>query len=130
LWFKLLSGFFILSHKENDMPNDTSLTERTCVPCRGDVPRLDINVAKEKLKSLDDWTLNDDSTRLIKIFYFDNFKDAQTFANKVGDLAEIEFHHPDITFGWGYCKIILQTQKIRGLHENDFILAEKTDQIL
>ena len=112
------------------MSNDNPLTERTCVPCRGDVPRLDINMAKEKLKSLDDWTLNDDSTRLIKIRYFDNFKDAQTFANKVGDLAEIEFHHPDITFGWGYCQITLQTKKSKGLHKNDFIAAAKTDRLL
>ena len=112
------------------MSEDSSFAEKVCVPCRGDVPRLDVSTAQEKLKNLNNWALNDDSTRLIKIFYFDNFKDAQTFATKIGDLAEIEFHHPDITFGWGYCKITLQTQKIKGLHDNDFILAAKADQVL
>ena len=42
-----------------------------------------------------------------------------------GELAESEFHHPvSISFGWGFCTIVLQTKKIRGLHENDFIMAK------
>jgi len=48
---------------------------------------------------------------------------------RAGDLAEEEAHHPDITFGWGYATVSLQTKKIKGLHENDFIMAAKLDQI-
>ena len=51
------------------------------------------------------------------------------FVNKIGDLAEEENHHPDITFGWGYCKIKIFTHAIEGLAESDFILAAKIDQI-
>jgi len=40
-----------------------------------------------------------------------------------------EGHHPDISFGWGYATVGLQTKKIKGLHENDFIMATKIDQI-
>ena len=40
-----------------------------------------------------------------------------------------EGHHPDISFGWGYAKIIITTHAIEGLSENDFILAAKIDQI-
>ena len=40
-----------------------------------------------------------------------------------------EGHHPDISFGWGYATVGLQTKKIKGLHENDFIIATKIDQI-
>jgi 4a-hydroxytetrahydrobiopterin dehydratase len=47
----------------------------------------------------------------------------------VGDLAETEGHHPDISFGWGYATISLRTKKIKGLHENDFIIASKVDGI-
>jgi 4a-hydroxytetrahydrobiopterin dehydratase len=36
-----------------------------------------------------------------------------------------EGHHPDICFGWGYAAVSLQTHKIKGLHENDFIMAAK-----
>ena len=44
-----------------------------------------------------------------------------------GELAEAEGHHPDILFGWGYATVSLQTKKIKGLHENDFIMAAKLD---
>ena len=44
-------------------------------------------------------------------------------------IAEAEGHHPEVAFGWGYATISLQTKKIKGLHENDFILAAKLDRI-
>ena len=53
----------------------------------------------------------------------------ENFVNKVGSIAEEENHHPDISFGWGYCKIKIFTHAIKGLHESDFILAAKVDKI-
>jgi 4a-hydroxytetrahydrobiopterin dehydratase len=47
------------------------------------------------------------------------------FVQQVGEVAEREGHHPDIEFGWGYCRVTIYTHKIGGLHENDFILAAK-----
>ena len=47
----------------------------------------------------------------------------------MGDLAEIEGHHPDIIFGWGYAKIKIFTHAISGLAESDFILASKIDKL-
>ena len=46
-----------------------------------------------------------------------------------GELAEAKFHHPDISFGWGYATVSLRTKKIKGLHENDFIMAVKLDRL-
>jgi exodeoxyribonuclease-3 len=48
---------------------------------------------------------------------------------QVGELAEAEGHHPDVRFGWGYATVSLQTKKIKGLHENDFIMAAKIDRL-
>ena len=48
---------------------------------------------------------------------------------RVGELAETEGHHPDISFGWGYVTVSLSTKKIKGLHENDFIMASKIDRV-
>ncbi|HJN04481.1 MAG TPA: 4a-hydroxytetrahydrobiopterin dehydratase, partial [Alphaproteobacteria bacterium] len=48
---------------------------------------------------------------------------------KVGDLAETEGHHPDIPFGWDYAHVTFYTHKIKGLHENDFIMAAKVDAL-
>jgi 4a-hydroxytetrahydrobiopterin dehydratase len=54
---------------------------------------------------------------------------ALAFVQKVGDLAESEGHHPDVSFGWGYATVSLRTKKIKGLHENDFIMAAKIDRL-
>src|SRR5436190_15234570 len=57
----------------------------------------------------------------------------QTIANggrpTVGELAETEGHHPDIRLGC-YATVSLNTKKIKGLHENDFIMASKIDRLL
>ena len=50
------------------------------------------------------------------------------FVIKVSELAENEGHHPDLSFGWGYATVSLQTKKIKGLHENDFIMAAKINK--
>ena len=55
---------------------------------------------------------------------------ALAFVQRVGELAETEGHHPDISFGWGYATVSLSTKKIKGLHENDFIMASKIDRML
>ena len=31
--------------------------------------------------------------------------------------------------GWGWAKVLWQTKKIKGLHENDFIMAAKTNEL-
>ena len=66
---------------------------------------------------------------LIKNFKFKNFEESLNFTNKVGEIAEQENHHPDISFGWGYCKIKIFTHAIKGLAESDFILAAKIDKL-
>lgn len=104
-----------------------SLSDKTCVPCQGGIPPLSRIQAEVMIKQTPDWSLNDEATRLERDFSFDDFAGAQTFVNMVGDLAEAEGHHPDLKFGWGYANIVIYTHKIKGLHENDFILASKID---
>jgi 4a-hydroxytetrahydrobiopterin dehydratase len=57
-------------------------------------------------------------------------QEALSFIARVGEVAEAEGHHPDIRFGWGYATVSLQTKKIDGLHDNDFIVAAKIDHLL
>ena len=111
------------------MSDQTELAARTCVPCKGGEPRLDRNHAWDLIDSVEGWELNDDATRISRTFKFADFPAAQAFASRVGDLAESQFHHPEITFGWGYCRIEFQTRKIRGLHKNDFIMAAKVNEL-
>ena len=68
-------------------------------------------------------------THIERTFHFSNFRAALNFVRDVGELAETEGHHPDVSFGWGYATISLRTKKIKGLHENDFIMASKIDRM-
>ncbi len=101
-----------------------------CEPCSGNTPKLNFEEISKYLSELNEWSVNDNQEMIFKKFKFSNFKKALLFANKVGDLADGEGHHPDISIGWGYCLIMLHTHAIKGLSINDFILASKIDQIL
>ncbi len=105
------------------------LTEKTCIPCQGGIPPLQQAEAEKLLEQIPGWELLADATKIQKRFDFQGFLTAQQFAMKVGDLAEQENHHPDIKFGWGYCTILIYTHKIKGLHENDFIMAAKVNAL-
>ncbi len=112
----------------NNQSGETSdLAGKTCTPCRGGVPPLTRDEAEAYNRQAPGWALLDDGRRIERSFKFPDFKAAMAFVASVGALAETEGHHPDITFGWGRATISWQTKKIRGLHENDFIMAAKTD---
>jgi 4a-hydroxytetrahydrobiopterin dehydratase len=106
-----------------------ALLTKICTPCQGGVMPLSSEQAHGLLTQIPQWTLIEDAHWLKREFHFKNFAKALEFVNVVGNLAEREGHHPDIHLGWGYATILLQTHKIKGLHENDFILAAKIDQI-
>jgi 4a-hydroxytetrahydrobiopterin dehydratase len=105
------------------------LSSKTCTPCRGGVEPLTRAEAKGYLVQAPGWALADEGQRIERSFKFKNFKEAMDFVAKIGNLAEKEGHHPDISFGWGWAKVSWQTKKIKGLHENDFIMAAKTNEL-
>jgi len=85
--------------------------------------------AEALLPQAPDWRLLENGTRLERRFTFKTFAAALAFVNRIGDLAEAEGHHPDITFGWGYAHVLFYTHKINGLHDNDFIMAAKVNAL-
>tara|TARA_B100000963_G_scaffold360341_1_gene390815 strand:+ start:1083 stop:1418 length:336 start_codon:yes stop_codon:yes gene_type:complete len=110
----------------------SDLLNKKCIPCEGNIPPFDMGEIHKYLKKVDGWDVKsnqDKSFFLIKEFLFKNFKESQEFVNKIGELAERENHHPDISFGWGYCKVKIFTHAIKGLAESDFILAAKIDNV-
>ncbi len=106
----------------------SDLAERHCVPCHGGVPRVRGAELESLLKRLDGWEAVEEH-HLLKSYEFRNFHDALAFVNRVGEIAESEGHHPDITFGWGYAQLKIYTHAIDGLTESDFILAARIDAL-
>ena len=110
----------------------TDLFNKKCVPCEGGVIPFDISEIHKYQKKVDGWNINENKEKIFfleKSFKFKNFLESQKFVNKVGEISEQESHHPDIKFGWGYVEISITTHAIKGLSENDFILASKIDKI-
>lgn len=62
-------------------------------------------------------------------FKFKDFAESMAFVNKVADLAEQEGHHPNIHIYYSKVVIDLTTHNIKGLSENDFIMAAKIEEI-
>jgi len=105
------------------------LDQQSCIPCKGGIPPLNLEKSEKYLLEVPKWKLIDENSKICRNYAFDNFLDALAYVNKVGELCETEGHHADITFGWGYCSIVFYSHKIGGLHENDFIMAAKSDKL-
>ena len=106
-----------------------SLASRDCVPCRGGVPPLKGDEITPLSSQLDGWEVVNEH-HLKKEYKFEDFKETQAFVDRVCDVAEEQWHHPDICFGWGRAEITIWTHKIDGLTESDFILAAKIDAMM
>ena len=106
-----------------------ALAEKSCSPCRGGIPPLTEQEAAAYHAQAPDWALLDEAKRIERAYRFKNFAESFRFVERAATLAEAEGHHPDIGFGWGYARVSLHTKKIKGLHENDFIMAAKLDRL-
>lgn len=98
-----------------------------CISCRGDLPRMLREDAIKNLKKLEGWNLK--NNKIKKTFIFKDFEKTMKFVNKVADIAEEQSHHPDMCVYYGRADITLWTHKIKGLYNNDFIIASIIDKI-
>lgn len=108
-----------------------NLAQMRCTACRGDEPPLtDVQIA-ELLPQIPGWdvVVRDGIKRLERRFDFRDFARALEFTNQVGEAADAEGHHPAILTEWGKVTVTWWTHKIKGLHQNDFIMAIKTDRL-
>jgi len=108
------------------------LSNMKCVACRGGEPKLSDEQITEFHPQVPDWQVKelDGVKRLERVFKLKNFVEAMAFTTRVAMIAEKEDHHPLIITEWGRVTVQWWTHKIGGLHQNDFIMAFKTDRLL
>ncbi len=106
------------------------LLKKKCEPCEGKVKAFTKGDIAKYLKELPEWKALDDDRAICREFITKNFMAAVDFINKVAQLAEQEQHHPDVHLtGYRNLRIELSTHAVKGLSENDFILAAKINAL-
>ncbi|MGI6440814.1 MAG: 4a-hydroxytetrahydrobiopterin dehydratase [Peptoniphilaceae bacterium] len=107
----------------------SDLTKMKCVPCSvGAEPLTEEEINELRPQINEEWKVVDNK-QIERVFTFKDFQEALDFTNKVGAIAEEEGHHPVLITSWGRVLVRLYTHVIEGLHENDFIIAAKVDEI-
>ena len=104
--------------------------QKKCTPCLPGTPPMKVEKARELLAQLPGWEIVMDGRAIKRRVACANFMKALALAGKLAPIAEAEGHHPDLMLGWGYLEMVLWTHSIAGLHENDFIMAAKFDEVL
>jgi 4a-hydroxytetrahydrobiopterin dehydratase len=92
-------------------------------------PALKLDEAKIilALASVPDWQKK--GGVISRTFQFKDFPAAVKFVNAAAQLAEEEWHHPDIDIRWNKVTLALTTHDAGGLTEKDFSLAKKFDAL-
>lgn len=107
----------------------SALADRRCVPSRDGAARLrGARLAEWKQQIDAEWDIIDEH-HLLRIYRFGTFREPLAFVNALGELAEQEGHHPEITLAWGAATVRIWTHRADGLTENDFVLAAKADRL-
>lgn len=108
-----------------------ALYQMQCEACRAGAPTVTQEELDRYRPQVPDWKVTEQEgiKRLERVFTFRDFRQALSFTNSVGELAEADGHHPAILTEWGKVTVIWWTHKIRGLHRNDFVMAAKADRL-
>jgi len=105
----------------------SSFAHKRCIPCDAGTPPISKETAQRYLQEIPSWMLDND--RIAKEFKFRSYLEGLEFAYSLGKTAEEEDHHPDILIKWRRVRVTLTTHAIKGLSENDFIIAAKAEAI-
>ncbi len=103
------------------------LATKKCKPCEGGMAALSDAQARDMLKQLRGWILEDG--KLVKVYPFGNYHQTMAFVNALAWVSHREDHHPDLEVGYNKCRVTYWTHAVGGLSENDFICAAKSDAL-
>ena len=78
--------------------------------------------------TIDGWSEVDDA--LERTFELPDFVAALAFVNRVGELAESEDHHPDISISYNRVTLRWWTHTAGGITDRDRELAAKTNELV
>ncbi len=95
--------------KHEDVYNDTEIEERL----KDELPR---------------WVL--DKGWIRRKYKTSGWKSTLMVVNTVGHLAEVAFHHPDLTVSYAFVIVKLMNHAAKGVTNKDFELAHKIEDVI
>lgn len=106
-------------------------SQKKCIPCEDStIAPFSKKQAKDHMVHIPGWSLDSKHKKITRTWLFHDFVTAMVFVNKVAKIAEREGHHPDIMVHYNKVIIEVWTHSIKGLSENDIIVAAKINTIL
>ena len=110
----------------------SDLQNSQCEPCQGGIAPLDEQQLGPLLAEVPAWTLieEDSVEKLQRRIDTADFNASLALAQRVGELADQQDHHPAILVEYGQLTVTWWSHKIKGLHRNDFVCAAKTDALI
>lgn len=109
----------------------TDLSAIKCQACRPDAPKATDEEIKNYMLLIPQWTLIVDGgvKKIVRQVKTKDFVQTMKLVNAIADLAEEEGHHPMMLVEYSALKVWWWSHEIKGLHQNDFVMAAKTDKI-
>ena len=79
-------------------------------------------------QNLPQWRLEDGWIR--RTYKTNSWKGTLMVVNTVGHLAEVAWHHPDITASYAWVEVRLMTHSAKGITGKDLALAKKIEEVV
>jgi 4a-hydroxytetrahydrobiopterin dehydratase len=82
------------------------------------------------VEHISNWNIikNTSGFQLQRVFEFDSFLEATKFVHEIGKKSENAEHFPYINVENHHVTVTWWSPQVRGLHQNDFIMAGATDE--
>lgn len=103
-----------------------NLLNSHCIDIPVGTPALSTSEQATLALATPDW-INISGERIKREYKFKSYLDGVAWVQEIAKIAEAENHHPEIQVLYRKIRVELWTHTVKGLSENDFILASKFD---
>ena len=91
-------------------------------------PLADEMILERLARELPAWRFEDNA--LQRSYRTENWKGTLMVANTIGHLAEVAWHHPELSLSYATVGVQLNSHDAGGVTERDFELARKIEQVV
>ncbi len=109
----------------------TQLIQQQCEPLDASATALTGAEIEDLQPNISSWQVVEVEAvpRLRRVFTFDDFAEAVQFVDEIAEVSTEQGHHPRLVLHAERVTVDWWTHDLDGLHQNDFIMAARVDDI-